>query len=257
VINRIGYIFLICACCLSQAQAQNSNLVKVENELLTDFKKIAGWRFSEKEGYYDSVLNANDVFTKKLLTFIKKYPSTIEHPFEKMIEEGLDVATSKDGNFRIYSWDTWTGGTMHVFDNLFQIRDKNKVYTKYFLDEEGTDSKSYYDSIYQMKIGNETIYLATDYTIGSTRDKGGSIKLFRITNGQLKDANIIKTGTGLHNSIHYYYDAVLVDHKQAWPSCYFNAAEQMILIPLIYEDGKPSGKFIKYKFNGKVFQKVK
>ena len=257
MINRIGYIFLICACCLSQAQAQSSNLVKVENELLAAFKKIAEWRFSEKEGYYDSVLNANDIFTKKLLSFIKRNPSTISHPFKKMIQEGFDVATSKDGNLRIYSWDTWSGGTMHFFDNLLQFRENDKVHTKYFIDEEGTDAKSYYDSIYQTNVGNETIYLATNYTIGSTRDRGGSIKLYKIFNGQLKDANIIKTSTGLHNSIYYYYDAVLKDYKQDWPSCYFDATTQTILIPLIYDSGKPSGKFIKYKFDGKYFQKVK
>lgn len=257
MINRIGYTFLICACCLSQAQAQSSNLVKVENELLIAFKKIGEWRFSEKEGYYDSVANANAVFTKKLLTLIEKYPSIISHPFKKMIQEGFHVATSKDGNFRIYSWNTWTGGTMRVFDNLIQFRRDNKIYTRYFVDEEATDSKSYYDSIYKMKIGNETIYLANGYTIGSTRDMGGSIKLFKILNGQLKDANIIKTSTGLQSSIYYYYDRTLMGEKQDWPSCYFNAATQTLLIPLIYENDKPSGKFIKYKFNGKFFQKVK
>ena len=250
-----GYIFF-CACCSLKVQAQTNNLTRIENELLVSFKKITKWRFSGAEGYYDSVERVNKEFTFKLRELVKKHPATISYPFDKLANERLIITTSPDRNLRIYSWDTWTGGTMRIFDNLFQFRDGKRVQTVYFGEDEA-DANSYFDTIFQAKIGNELIYLCRDHTIGSTRDKGGNIKLFKIAGGKLEKANIIKTTSGLHHSISIYFDMVLTDPENDWPTFKFDAATNTIFVPLIYEDGKPSGKFIRYRFDGKYFQKVK
>jgi hypothetical protein len=70
----------------------------------------------------DSLAHANAMFAKKLSYYISKCPFTINQKFSSLANDHLDISTSNDGLFRIYSWDTWTGGTMHFFENVMQYK---------------------------------------------------------------------------------------------------------------------------------------
>src|SRR6516164_7870976 len=69
-----------------------------------------------------SLTKSNEEFEKLLLKVTSSNPETILYDFKDLTSCGLTIATSDDSLFRIYSWDTRSGGTMHYFENVFQFR---------------------------------------------------------------------------------------------------------------------------------------
>jgi hypothetical protein len=241
--------------------AQKLTPEAIETDLLNSFKMITYWADKNNSDYNpkndDKLEQANDAFYRKLSDYAKKYPTTISQSFSSLIHAHLNITTSEDGSFRIYSWDRQTGGTMHFFENIFQYKvlDKTNLFEPKHIE---ADAGCYYTNIYAVKTSKNVYYLATFYIIGSTKDLGGGIQAFAIENGVLNnDVKIIKTQTGLHSSINYEYDASYINDRNKYPDIEYNKVLQTIKIPLIETNGKATHKFITYKFTGKYFEKVK
>lgn len=87
-----------------------------ETELLSHFKKLPYWAFYYSNYGIDTTVSPSDslementIFQKGLLNYTTKYPETLSGDFSPFVKEGLILASSDDGLFRIYSWDTETG----------------------------------------------------------------------------------------------------------------------------------------------------
>ncbi|MGY0037431.1 hypothetical protein [Pedobacter sp. NJ-S-72] len=99
---------------------------------------------SDKIYALDSALKYDSIFSKQVLKCLKTYPATIGYNFKTLVENGMKIVTSEDGNFRIYSWDDETGGTMRRYNKIFQFRDKKKVLSKGITNRsEGADDAFY------------------------------------------------------------------------------------------------------------------
>ena len=112
-------LFTLLSCCFISTNIFAQTPKAIEDDLYKSFAKID----------YKSEDNtkANDVFGKKLKLYAEKYPFTIDQKFESLKKEHLDISTSSDGLFRIYSWDTWNGGTTHYFESVFQYKSGGKT----------------------------------------------------------------------------------------------------------------------------------
>ncbi len=222
----------------------------IETDLLKSFKKIDPKNADNEK--------STDDFAKKLKTYAEAHPSTISQEFGSLKSAGLNVAASTDGLFRIYSWDTWTGGTMHFFENVFQY--KSGVVTKAIIDTpkgEG-DNRPNYQKVYTFKAKGETYYLCTYMTIGSTKDVGQGIQVFAIEDGRLnQDVKLIKTKSGLHSQLNLNFDFFSEVDWKVRPEIYFDPDLDTINLPLIDSDGKMTHKYIVYKFTGQYFERVK
>ena len=101
----------------------------------------------------------------------------------------MRITTSKDVNFRAYSWDTEMGGTMHDYITVFQYKGRSgKVRTwgtPYSGDISDYGAGSFIDDIFQTKSEAGTIYLAVSTFIGSTSISSQSISAFTITGDKL------------------------------------------------------------------------
>ena len=110
------------------------NVKNEERKLNETFAKTNYWASydgsSDKINALDSVLKYDSIFSKQLSKRLKTDPATISYNFKTLVENGMKVVTSEDGNFRIYSWDDETGGTMRRFNKIFQFRNKKKVLAK-------------------------------------------------------------------------------------------------------------------------------
>src|SRR5688572_169486 len=76
----------------------------------------------------DSLLIENALFKKLLIEYLKEDELTLTASFDTVVKAGLLIASSDDHLFRIYSWDTQTGGTMRFYNNVYQYKTRNKVY---------------------------------------------------------------------------------------------------------------------------------
>ncbi|AYL99230.1 hypothetical protein HYN43_029935 [Mucilaginibacter celer] len=229
----------------------------VETDLLKSFKKIE--YLYDHHNIGDDLIDANSVFRNKLKNYTENYPASIKLPFDSLKKARLDIFTSADGLFRIYSWDTWLGGSMHIFDNVLQYKVGTK--TKSVLLKGTVNSYiPFYNNLYTFKAGYKTYYLGIYNTIYSDKDVGTGIKVFAIENGKLNDdVKVIKTGSGLKSKIYYDYDfwsVVDIDFEKR-PTITFDQTTQTIHLPLVDEDGKITKKLINYKFNGQYFEKIK
>lgn len=234
----------------------------IEVDLLKSFKKIDYWGQKQRDGQVnagDSLEKANEVFGNKLKHYTDAYPFTISQSFNSLRKLRLDIFTSADGLFRIYSWETWMGGTMRDFANVLQYQTGQKTIST--LLTSGQDNYiPFYSNLYTFKAAGKTYYLGIYGTIYSTKNAGTGIRIFDIENGKLNDdVKLIKTLSGLKSKIYYDYDfgSVVRIPYGSRPTITFDAASQTIRIPLVDANEQVTKKFITYKFNGQYFEKVK
>ena len=236
----------------------------VERELIGYLNNVT--KYGSYAGAYDGdKLDKNNAALKAGLLKYGKRADTLAYKWPKLNDK-MYVTTSRDGRFRIYSWDMSDGGTMHNFDNVFQFKGKSgKVYTWARMDSrEGDDSGSFYTQIFQADIPGGPAYLGVSTWIGSTSMTGQTISAYKI-NGEKLDtaAKIIKTRSGVTNSIGFGYDFFsVVDHpERPIRLFFFDDAKKSFRFPVVIEDsrtpqGRVTNKFITYRFDGKYFVKV-
>lgn len=207
----------------------------------------------------DSLSKANDVFAKKLRYYTEKYPTTISYSFNSLQKAYLDISTSSDNKFRIYSWDTWTGGTMHWFENVMQYKTDAGYRTIIDTPKSEGDVRPAYDKIYTFKTGGKIYYLTRFLFIESSRYSAYGITVFTIENGKVTEAKIIKTHSGMRSGLSYECDFNSIPERNddKLPEMRFDNTTNIISLPLMNSKNAFSGKFILYKFTGKYFERVK
>ncbi|MFL6373850.1 MAG: hypothetical protein ACJ73D_04200 [Pyrinomonadaceae bacterium] len=187
--------------------------------------------------------------------------SDILHYSFPKLKDKMYIATSRDGRFRIYSWDLEDGGSMHNFENLFQYMGRSG---KVNMSMPGPDDGGgfYYTDIFQTDGPSGPIYIVASTSIGSHITATQAIETYTIDGDKLDDkAKFIKTTKGLTNSITFAYDPFSVMSYQPERLVLWNAATKSFRFPVVIEDekdqnGRVTKKYITYKFNGKYFVKV-
>jgi hypothetical protein len=233
-----------------------------EKDLLEQFQKISFWSDykgnDQKVNSSDSLEIVNRLFKVSLLAYTSRSASTISSTFNDLLKEGLTIATSPDGKFRIYSWDTWTGGSMHFFENVYQFKSGDHVFSKAILDKSNEADPGYWFSeIFSLKNIDTTYYLAIRHGIYSGSDSYQGIKVFSIdSDSLLSDVKFIKTKTGIKNTLGFNFDFFSVVDRPERPVKLINydTVSKTISIPAVQEKGKVTSKTITYQFTGKYFE---
>ena len=253
----LSAVLLICGFAPAQAPAE------IEEELLKILSKIE--ETGSYAGNYDEEKNsaANDQFAELLGASIKR-PDILEYQFSSL-KERMFITTSPDGNLRIYSWDTNTGGTMRAYSSLFQYKDKQGKINGYKDPSDEIVGDGFYHDIFQLKTNQNTIYLAVSTFIASTSLHGQNIGAIEISRSGLDfNRKIFRTSSGLKNSIGFSYDFFSVYEREERPIKLFEYDEKrkILKFPIVIEDDKtPQGrvtdKWIRYKFNATNFVRIK
>lgn len=234
----------------------------VERELIGHLNNVS--KYGSYFGGYDAQkLETANSGIKSALTKYGKRADILAYKFPNLGNK-MYVATSPDRNLRIYSWDHQDGGTMHNYDNVFQYKAKNgKVYTWSDPSETEGDAGAYYHQMFQTDTPSGPIYLGVSTFVGSTSLRGSSINAFRINGDKLDEPKVIKTRSGLTNSVSFAYDFFNLLDKKSGPSTLFSYDEtkKSFRFPIVVEDSKtPQGRvtnrYITYRFDGKYFVKV-
>jgi hypothetical protein len=234
---------------------QTNSFAKTEKELTNLYDKIFPFYY----GNNDSLNYYSNIFAAKFTTFIKDNPATLNYKFKSLTDSNAcHIVTSTDGLLRIYSWDTWLGGTMHDFKNVFQFKSSGKVYST-DLNTNEEDFATYFTDIYSLKTNSKTYYLAVSGGSESTKDAYETIRMYTISNDTLDDkVKLIKTKSGLNNSISFEYDFFSVVDRPERPIrlIKYNPEKKIIYIPIVLENGKVTDRFILYQFTGQYFEKT-
>ncbi len=235
--------------------AAQPSMKSVEKDLLNASSRV----FSCYQTDHDSLEMQSELFTKKISSYIRKYPATLSYPFQSLKDSNACfITTSDDGLFRIYSWDTWTGGSMHIFDNIFQYRSGGKVYALHSDRVEG-DAGSFYSEIFTVRVNGKVYYLAIGNSIASTKDAGQFVKVFIIENNLLNDTmKLFRTKTELLNNIYVAFDFFSVADRPERPLklIKYDPIARIVYIPIVEGYGKVTDRFILYQFKRGYFEYI-
>jgi hypothetical protein len=242
--------------------SNGQTLTAVERDLVQRLENIS--KYGNYSGNFDDkVYDENKAFKAALLGYGKRV-DVMRYSFPKL-RDHMRIVTSRDGKLRIYSWDEETGGTMHDHDSVFQFRGSSGKVMTWADDNEGEDSGGgFYHEIFQLASKSGTIYLGVSTFIGSTSYVGESIRILKIRGDALDhDAKLIRTSSGMQNSISFAYDFFSVVDRPERPIKLFkfDAASRTLSFPVVIEDektpqGRVTNKLIRYRFNGTHFEKV-
>lgn len=235
----------------------------IEKELLGHLDNISKYGNYGGSGDFDKVDRENSLLKQKLVRYGRR-AEVLKYAFPKL-KEKMFVTTSKDGRMRIYSWDEETGGTMHDYDSVIQYQGtRGKIYTWTNEPTDDVDIGGFYHQIFQVNSKAGPIYLAVSTFIGSTSLAGQAIKVVKIEGDKLDlNARLIRTNSGLQNSIDFGYDFFSVVDRPERPIRLFSfdEAKRSFQFPIVIEDektpqGRVTNRFITYRFDGKYFVKI-
>jgi hypothetical protein len=210
----------------------------------------------------DSLDKYNVEFEKYLLKVTGSAPETIKSDFKILKKNGINILTSKDGNFRIYTWNTLDGGTMQFYRNIFQYKADGKVYSK--ANKAGSDDNgcNFYE-LNQVTSKGKTFYITSSISVGSSAVYVFEAKVFGIEKNKLNTkAKLIKTKTGIKNTLGYEIDLSSSSNDNQredirdFMNMEYDKKTNTIIIPLLNENGRITTKKIKYQFKGEYFEKI-
>lgn len=251
--RRLNYIFFVVTIFIcNKAFSQTKDIASQENRFVNLYSKL----FSFVQSDYDSILLYSEKFGKEFTSFISANPTTLNYSFRKLIDSNnCHIKTASDGNFRIYSWDTWTGGTMRIFNEIYQWRDKGKVFTKVPTYTDG-DPGSFCSKIFTVIIKNKPYYLAVTNGIYSSKDAIQSISVYAIDNKLVDTVKMFKTKKALLNRIDVEFDFFSVVDRPERPLelIAYDKKQKIIYIPVIGDKGKVTNKNILYQLKSRYFE---
>lgn len=228
-------------------------------EVGKDLTKLYDKIFPFYYGDYDSLSFYSDLFSTKLTNYIKDNPTTLDCKFKSLTDSNTcSIVTSADNSFRIYSWDTWLGGTMHNYKNLFQFKSEGRVHTLAFDYGEG-DMGTYFTDVFSFKANGKIYFLGVSGGSLSTKDSYQVIRAYSISDSTIDDSvKLIKTASGLQNSISIEYDFFSVAARPERPIklIKYDSDKKIIYIPVVWENGKVTDKYVRYQFTGQYFERL-
>lgn len=156
-----------------------------------------------------SVKAINNQIITVLLKGLNHSGSSIVYPFEKWKALFIKIATSADGNLRIYAWDTRTGGTMLSISSIVQFRDSHGIHARILFDaaaDKTDEPGDWYTHIYGPEGGG--IYIGRGMAQYSTIDAGAVAQAFRIGSNGLNDTiRLFRDAEGLKNKLEVDYNS--------------------------------------------------
>jgi hypothetical protein len=247
------FLFILTIFTCDKAFTQTRDITSQENKFIKIYSKLAS--FIQRD--YDSISFYANKFENEFTSFIKSNPTTLNYSFKKLIDSNFcGVITSSDGNFRIYSWDTWTGGTMHIFKEIYQWKSNGKIFTKLPKYEEG-DGGVFYSKVFTVNINNKSYYLAVSNGIYSTKNEMQSITAYNIEGSKLVDTvKLFKTKTKKLNSIDVEFDFFSVVDRPERPLelITYDEKKKIIYIPVVGDKGQVTKKNILYQLKDRYFE---
>lgn len=256
--NYILWLFI-----LLKMPVYGQDLKLLEKRLNRLSEQRMKWSSSQIATSYDSLAKYNKELEDLILSFTSKNPKTLNHQFNTKNSD-LNIVTSSDGLFRIYSWNTLEGGTMQYYRNVYQYSVNGKVYSMINVTPEGDNGYRFYE-INDLNASGKHYYLTSSVSVGSSALYYYQAKVFSIENGKLNtNVGLIKTKTGIKNTLGYEVDLSSSSNRNrkdgVEPMDYielgYDRVNKVILIPLINEDGKVTKSKIKYQLKGKYFEKI-
>lgn len=194
-----------------------------------------------------------DRFEKDFNKLIATNPETFNYTFSQLTDSNFCfIRTSPDGNLKIYSWDTWLGGTMHEFRTIYQWRYNDIIYSK--MRPVNGDIGSFCSKIYCIMVAGKPHYLVITNAIFSNKDASQTVTAYTINGSKLDNkATIFHTKTKSLSSISVEFDFFSVVDRPERPVelIVYDKVKRSLFIPVVDSKSRVTSKHLMYKLTGK------
>lgn len=251
----LAYIHLLASMLLVYPVCAQS-LEVGERSILQHLNKIQSLGDQHGPGAPEDLPDSLDEENSRLGNALQKLTSeiapSIRYKFSQLVDHGMSIATSKDGLFRIYSWDAESGGSAHTINSVYQYKVGQTVFSKYVEDTMFSGTVS---GIHLLAVKDKKYYLCLSFLRIAGLRGYETVQAFCLDGETLNNtALIIKTKSGLTDRLGF---AFLMD--ESWSGkdqIRYNDSTKIIRFPVVLEGGHITKRKITYKFNGLYFEKV-
>lgn len=244
--KKIKYIFCIVLCFgaveATIAQSDN-NLPSLEKQLCfiqdTLYMLRQNYPYTNDD-YCDSLQNRFSILLEELCTADKGMKYDFRELRKK--ERQFTMAVSTDGDMRVFSRNTYFGGSMPLFASYIQYKDKEHTY--FFHINNDNDMGVCYDTIYSIEASDKRYYLLSGTSQIATAYPLAVMKAVSFANGELKKETIFVSGNQQKDylSISYRFaedniDARLfIGNNFTFPRIVYLGKQKEILKPVVVKD---------------------
>lgn len=230
--------FVIFSITISYAQ----DYQKIENQIYDEFNKLQSFGIGDS---FDKIDAQNQKITELLLNVFKKYPQSINYPFEKLGDLFLSITESENKKLRIFSWDDMTGGTGRTNINLYQYSFKNQNCFG-IINHSGNIENIY--NIYSNK--NKDLYLVLSSGKLSNPLRGICAFSIDISSDCITrtDLEIFKTSKKSISKINLSYSTFENDDEAN-----FIFEKDILSVPIVLKNGKITNRFLRYRLKNGIF----
>lgn len=171
----------------------------------------------------------------------------------------FNFAISPDKKLATLDWEEGGGGTMRLYYGAWQYRAGKKAAAGYEAERIG-----FVTDIAQMPLNGQTVYFISNWGAGYTSLHGLTLRLYRMENGQLMPAKLIRTAKGLTHEIGFAYNPFFLPNtgRHRGKLIHIDPKTKTFTVPVVIDDQKsPNGRVtnrsLKYRFDGRVFRYVR
>jgi hypothetical protein len=255
---RVCFFLVLLICGGTNAFSQSKKFAAQEDKLAKIYSKMLSFLHVS----YDSIEFYSLKFEKDFKTFIQSNPGTLNYRFKKLANDSsfCSFETSDDGKFRIYSWDTWTGGSMHYYRELYQWKGDRTIFMRMPGYDGAIEGEGFLCSdMFTVSINNKAYYLAVKNSVASGRDRVYSISAYCIDGDKLLDSvKLFKTKTEILNTIDVYVDLgkVIEPYERGDEFISYDPRLKIVYIPLVNEKDELTNKNLLYQLKGRYFEYI-
>lgn len=244
--KKIKYIFCIVLCFgavkATMAQSDN-NLSSLEKQLCfiqdTLYTLRQNYPYTNDD-YCDSLQNRFSILLEELCTADKGMKYDFRELSKK--ERQFTMAVSTDGDMRVFSRNTYFGGSMPLFASYIQYKDKEHTY--FFNINNDNDMGVCYDTIYSIQALDKRYYLLSGTSQIATAYPLAVMKAISFANRELKKETIFVSGNQQKDylSISYRFaedniDARLfIGNNFTFPRIVYLGKQKEILKPVVVKN---------------------
>lgn len=254
---------MIFTCGSSAAFAKNT-CVDVDKKLATYLDDM--YSHSIQSDHYDSdLIYKKNIEIGQLLSNFATKKASLSCQYQRAQQEGLSFLSSDDKKFRVYVWDTATGGSMHDYAGYIQFVDAhNRIHVTALQhkNDEEEPLHSFPTSLFTAKLNGKTHYMLVTTGVFSTMQRSQNLHVYRINKGKLINPKIIKTRTRFTSELGFGFNLFsLIDTNRNRELFEYDHKRQRIRFPVVinnekYPYGEVTNRWINYKFDGQYFHKV-
>ena len=189
---------------LPYSTAVAQDMKTIEQNLLHVFQRIQYWdSYSGQDSTinrYDSLEAANTRFQQALTQSTTQFPGTLQYGFRQLQDSGMVIATSPDRKLRAYSWNSHTGGSMVIYERVFQYLTPTGVRSTDQTGSEDHDGVEWIWKITPFHNRNDTYYLAFSRAITCGACRSEAVKVYSIATRNLQGPLPLFKSDGVKNA---------------------------------------------------------